>query len=290
MMSTLCPVCGKGELFKYTDWSELVFLIEYHLEKCSHCGTVMTSPLPDDAILLRFYKESYAFSWFTDHKWAKMRDARLRVREYRNILGKKILDFGGGFGYFSKAAREQMYDCLTFDPFVNKNHAEEGVWDTIVLLHVLEHVRDPLTLLMNLHRYLKPDGNLILAVPNLLSTGYQEVGMQWVWAQPPIAHIYHLTPNGIAALLERSGFVIENMTFRERWDANLYADLKCREKYHRLDLEWFTSPYAKHRLFQKYIAFRNSILRFDSLKHTMNDNDNMELSELCVVAKHIANV
>jgi glycosyltransferase involved in cell wall biosynthesis/phospholipid N-methyltransferase len=41
----------------------------------------------------------------------------------------------------------------------------EGQFDTIVCLNVLEHVRDPLAALANMHRALRPGGRLVLYVP-----------------------------------------------------------------------------------------------------------------------------
>jgi len=42
-------------------------------------------------------------------------------------------------------------------------------FDTIILMHVLEHVRDPVSVLKRIARHLSPKGKLILAVPNALS-------------------------------------------------------------------------------------------------------------------------
>lgn len=262
----------------------------YTLLQCNHCSTVMSNPLPDEATLQRFYKECYDFRWFGDHMWAKMRDARLRVREYSNYLGKRVLDFGGGFGYFSKAAREAGYESVTFDPYLNERKIEDGKWDSVVSLHVLEHSPDPLATLGLMRRSLKEGGNLIVAVPNFLSRGYQELGMNWIWAQPPLAHIYHFTPSGMTALLAQAGFNVEIISSCERWDANLYTDLQCRDKYSRLDAEWFVSPYANNRFFRKYVAIRNSILRFQGLKQASNNemNSKHNLSELQLVATRIS--
>lgn len=288
-MLVKCPVCRKGELAKYGEWSEEVFEVTYQLGECNSCGTVMTNPLPEETTLQRFYKQCYDFSWFNDHRWAKILDARQRVREYGPFLGKNILDYGGGFGYFSNAAREKGYHCITYDPYVNEHKLEEGTWDTVVSLHVLEHVRDPRATLNDMIKLLKPDGNLIIAVPNFNSQGYQELGMKWVWAQPPLAHIYHFTPKSIATILEQSGLIIHKIDTCERWDANSYVDIKCREKYHRLDMDWFTNRKAKYRLYQKYIALRNSILRFKGLKQADSHciTNSGQLSELFVIAKMV---
>jgi len=286
-MAVTCNICKNGNLERYGEWSAIVFDIVYTLSQCNHCGTVMSDPIPDEATLQRFYSECYDFRWFRDHIWAKMRDARLRVQEYRQFLGRRVLDFGGGLGYFSRAAREKGYESVTFDPYLNDHKIEVGVWDSVVSLHALEHVSDPVKMLGVIRNCLKQGGNVILAVPNFLSRGYQELGMSWVWAQPPIAHIYHFTPRGISALLEQSGFELEIISFCERWDANLYTDLKCRDKYILRDLEWAVSPYSKYRIFQKYVAIRNSLLRFEGLKNAKDKNTNSDdsLSEMYLIAK-----
>ncbi|GAB7027070.1 class I SAM-dependent methyltransferase [Geotalea toluenoxydans] len=246
----------------------------------------MTFPIPSDDCISRFYNDCYDFRWFADHLWAKMRDARIRIEEYRPFLGERVLDYGGGFGYFAKAATEAGFYSTTFDPYLNDHCVEQTAWDAVVAIHVLEHVSNPLNVLTKVKEFLKPQGHLILAVPNFSSAGYLKLGMQWVWAQPPIAHLYHLTPAGMAALLQRAGYTVVKMSTCERWDANSYTDIQARDKYYKFELQWFSKPFAKYRWSQKLIALRNSLLRFWALRHACaDDGANMTLSELYVIAK-----
>jgi glycosyltransferase involved in cell wall biosynthesis len=55
-------------------------------------------------------------------------------------------------------ARLDLEDEACFEPWV-------GRFDTVVCLNVLEHVRDPLRSLRNIHRALEPGGKLLLYVP-----------------------------------------------------------------------------------------------------------------------------
>lgn len=243
--------------------------------------------MPGNDVLSRLYAESFDYRWYQDHYGAKLRDCRERVREYESYLGRNVLDFGGGVGYLSAALRERGYDSVTYDPFCRKDDQKNGLWDTVIALHVLEHANDPDRTLCEMKELLGAGGNLIIAVPNAGGRGYRELGMQWVWAQPPLLHTIHFTASGLSALLQRNGFAIESLTFAERWDANLCTDLDRVKFYSILDQAWSRQPYNKFSLYRKGSALVSSLFRSIGL-HTARqgyDPTNTDYSELQVVAR-----
>lgn len=50
-----------------------------------------------------------------------------------------------------------------------ENYEPEGVFDTIIMEHILEHVDSPVPLLARVKKWLAPEGVLIIGVPNALS-------------------------------------------------------------------------------------------------------------------------
>lgn len=71
----------------------------------------------------------------------------------------------------------------------------DSVADTVVSLSVLEHLREPQTMLDEAFRILKPGGHLILQVP-------------WQWWIHEAPHDYfRYTPYGLQYLLGKSGFI-----------------------------------------------------------------------------------
>jgi SAM-dependent methyltransferase len=82
-----------------------------------------------------------------------------------------------------------------------------GSFDLIVLWHVLEHLDAPEEVLREIYRILKPDGFLVLEVPNLASLQARIFGKHWFHLDIP-RHLYHFTIEGLSYLLMRIGFAI----------------------------------------------------------------------------------
>lgn len=284
-MSKQCCICRDGILSGYTDLTWKIWDHNYGLVICSTCGCAFTDPLPSTQVLEQLYATSFNYRWYQDHIWAKFKDCRQRIIEYAPFLGRRVLDYGGGIGYFSQAAREAGYESRTYDPYAGKDQLEEQKWDTVVCLHMLEHVNNPDEAIVRLKDLLAEGGRLILVVPNFSSEGYRQLGMSWVWAQPPLLHIFHFTSSGLEKLLQRHGFKIICVSYHERWDANLQSDLIQVERFKKLDADWHRQPFNHLPVYRKFIALRNSFLRFKAFdKADANSfSSNTKLSELQIV-------
>lgn len=224
--------------------------VNYHLYQCQNCLSVFTLPLPDDATLQKLYREVFSYNWYQDFYSTKLRDCKDRIQEYLNLLSGDVLDFGGGHGYFAEAAIQKGFNADLYDPFCHQNQQKpnKNNYDVIVSLHVLEHSNNPDALLAEMKQYLKPNGRVILCVPNYESLGYKKHGMGWVWAQPPLMHISHFTAKGLKILLERHGFTDLEVSYHDRWDANVYAD--C---YHKKAFNWIDSLWHKSQKYPKWL-------------------------------------
>ncbi len=268
-MTELCWICRKGIPENYGEWHWEIENHNYNLKRCPACKSFFTNPLPDDVTLKKLYEKSFNYGWYHDHYNAKLRDCKIRILEYRNMIGPEVLDFGGGIGYFSEVARKMGFDAITYDPFLNKATSITGKWDTVVALHVLEHSNNLDDIIKQIKSYLKPDGKLILAVPNALSFGYKKLGMHWVWAQPPLLHIFHFTAAGLKMLLERHNFKVLNISYHERWDANIYSDVEHVQFSKLMDDAWAKKPYNSFKLYRKLVAHINTFRRFKGLEKSM---------------------
>lgn len=244
-----CPACGSAAqvLHDAGPWDRDGERFE--LARCNTCASLSTSPVPSEAVLASVYdpRAGYDYRWFRDHYPAKFLDALSRVHELRTEgigLGPRLIDYGGGLGYFARAARLYGYDAATYDPvYAAGATAPAGPVDSIVMAHVLEHCRDLDHVLRDTRRYLRPGGVLVVAVPNAESEGYRRLGLAWTWAQPPLVHVHHFTARGLTALLERHGYRVERLRYRERWDANRISDIRLRPLFRQLDRVYRRSPF-----------------------------------------------
>jgi 2-polyprenyl-3-methyl-5-hydroxy-6-metoxy-1,4-benzoquinol methylase len=80
----------------------------------------------------------------------------------------------------------------------------DDAFDRVSLFHVLEHTPDPVTVLRECRRVLKPGGVLVVGVPNFDSLVFSVVGDGWVGLQLP-THFQHFSPDSLAAAAERAG-------------------------------------------------------------------------------------
>lgn len=282
-----CPACGTGRLVAAGPENWSYWGVRYTLVQCADCGSATTDPSPDDSTVERVYRESFDYRWYRDHYDAKLADARSRITEYGERLGRHVIDFGGGLGYFSVAAKEAGYNSVTLDPFAEGGQSgDTKPADTVVALHVLEHSNDLDRTMQSICGLLKQGGHALIAVPNYLGTGYRSMGVQWVWAQPPLIHIHHFTAVGLIRLLERYGFSEFKVSYHDRWDANYVADVAEAATFHRRDVAWSRKPWARFSFYRRWVARRNARLRHIALVQSLGmDMPAEDRAELEVYAR-----
>jgi len=81
---------------------------------------------------------------------------------------------------------------------MRKNHI-------ITMWHFLEHTPDPREYLNKVRKWLKPDGLLVVDVPNYIGTDAQKTWDNWKGWQLPY-HLYHFTPMNLCDMLSKYGF------------------------------------------------------------------------------------
>ncbi len=148
-------------------------------------------------------------------------------REYRNLprlpKGGKLLDIGCGSGAFLQIAQSCGWDALGVDPDPKAvaNCQRQGLnvfqggidyfdgkgplFDVITLNHVIEHVHDPVAVLADCYRLLKPAGQLWLETPNIDSLGHGRYLKNWRGLEPP-RHLVLFNQNSLTTALNRVGF------------------------------------------------------------------------------------
>jgi 2-polyprenyl-3-methyl-5-hydroxy-6-metoxy-1,4-benzoquinol methylase len=82
-------------------------------------------------------------------------------------------------------------------------------YEAIVMNHVIEHVHDPVKLLMECRRILSPNGILIAVTPNIRSYGHRIFKLHWRGLEPP-RHILLYCQESLRCIAQKAGF--ENPT------------------------------------------------------------------------------
>jgi 2-polyprenyl-3-methyl-5-hydroxy-6-metoxy-1,4-benzoquinol methylase len=111
----------------------------------------------------------------------------------------------------------------------------DGSFDAVTLNHVIEHVHDPIALLVECRRILRSDGRLILVTPNIASWGHARFGRNWRGLEPP-RHLHLFSPKTLAETARRAGFArLEVRTASARAYYILLASLEQeRHDIHRI--------------------------------------------------------
>lgn len=181
--------------------------------------------LEDFFVGLEEYKESnYAFAPGDERKSGEeTRDAQRRFDQHRHlVLGKNIVDFGCGAGYFLQLAERHAIRASGVEISDRSllKLAEHGISghrsieevshsvDSLFLFHVLEHLPNPIETLKLLRQKLDPEqGRIVIEVPHardflLDYLKVKEFAVHTFWSQHLILH----TRDSLRKLLVHSGY------------------------------------------------------------------------------------
>jgi 2-polyprenyl-3-methyl-5-hydroxy-6-metoxy-1,4-benzoquinol methylase len=136
----------------------------------------------------------------------------------------RLLEIGCGSGEFLSHMQQSGWDVegIDFDAKAVENVREkyginarvgslenfryaEKSFDAITMNHVIEHVHDPVSLLQECYRILKPGGYLVLVTPNINSFGHQKFKTNWRGLEPP-RHIHIFSQATLRQCANKSGF------------------------------------------------------------------------------------
>ena len=235
-----CPACKSSKFNTILEAKDhLVSGEEFKISECFDCHLRFTNPIPDENEIGKYYQsdEYISHSGTSEGLINKLYQfvRNFTLRSKRNLVTKeselkagKILDIGCGTGEFLNTMSNAGWDVAGLEPdegarqrafsnFKLKVNPPEKLFelpanefDVIAMWHVLEHVHRLDDYMEQLSKILKPEGLLIIAVPNYTSydAGYYRGG----WAAYDVPrHLYHFAPYSVNTLLKRFHFQLLKM-------------------------------------------------------------------------------
>ena len=109
-------------------------------------------------------------------------------------------------------------------------------FDAITMSHLIEHVHDPLSLLRECRRILKPGGHLVMVTPNSGSWGHQRFGPNWMHLDPP-RHLHIFSGQSLHGLIGRAGFQLLSLSTTIRDADGLFIGNQSIERTGRHRME-----------------------------------------------------
>lgn len=202
--------------------------------QCVNCNLVFLSSF--DHINDSFYEESGMLNGnvdLKDYRIQSYKDDNRRASDLSSkILGKRVLDFGCGAGGFLKLISKQVEVAagVELDKVIRSAINEEGItcysnidniegeYDVITMFHVLEHLTNPIEILQQIQKYLAPNGQLIIEVPNAedaLLTLYRNSSFSdfTYWS----CHTFLYNNSTLRRIVEKAGFNVKLLKQLQRY-------------------------------------------------------------------------
>lgn len=232
-----CPICGSANIQKFLDCCDDCVTGEtFEIANCADCGFIFTQNFPDDTTIGRYYNTPAYISHSDTKKgiintvYHLVRETMLRKKaelteKYAPCKNGSLLDIGCGTGYYAATMQQRGWKTVGIEKnesaakFANEQHGvdvlapdelvrfEDGRFDAITLWHVLEHLQDLQLTVDTLKRILKPDGTLIVALPNQQSYDARHYMSHWAaWDVP--RHLWHFSPETFGLLMRKNGFKV----------------------------------------------------------------------------------
>jgi 2-polyprenyl-3-methyl-5-hydroxy-6-metoxy-1,4-benzoquinol methylase len=196
---------------------------------------LITSPQPSLENLGRYY-ESADYISHTDSKRSLFEKTyhfakSIALKNKLNLINSsssskgKLLDIGAGTGDFLLTAKESGWNTIGVEPsekakaiavkkgvkFTSSTEElESHTFDVITMWHVLEHVPNLENKIKELKRLVKPNGTIIIAVPNFKSYDAKYYGKFWAAYDVPI-HFWHFSKTAIKLLFEKEEIKLEKI-------------------------------------------------------------------------------
>ena len=202
--------------------------------KCNHCGLMYANPRLRDAD--QDMVKDYDPAWVLQHSEQRFDKESLQVRDYqktREFLKKsfpdrgKLIEIGSGFGHLLNYFKPDGWDVMGVEPnrggcqfsesefgiktipkTIEEAALAENSVDVVLMMHVIEHVPDPLGTFKEVYRILKPGGYFVLETPRYDTLMFRLLGKR----ERSIScdgHIYFFTADTFKKMATNTGFQVQ---------------------------------------------------------------------------------
>lgn len=250
-----CPICEGKNLADHLKVKDYFLSQEsFSVQKCEDCGFLLTNPRPAKENIGVYYKSENYISHSNKKQglFAGLYQVarKVNLESKYSILSKHTqvgtaLDIGAGTGHFLNHLENKGWKAQGIEPdkeaanFARENfnlqidseiklaELKNESFDLITMWHVLEHVHNLNERMSELAKLIKPEGLIILALPNPESFDANYYVKYWAAYDVP-RHLYHFRKRDVEDLAQKHNFSTEEI-YPMKLDAFYVALLS--EKY-----------------------------------------------------------
>ena len=261
-MNNKCPWCGSNKA-QINLWLKDEFLTkkDFHICECLNCGLLYTMPRPSKEKIGAYYKSDEYYSHqenkkgFVPRLYEAIKKINLKHKfrlASRDLPVGKLLDIGCGVGDFLHVAENKGWQCTGVEPSEEAREIarqrikgdllysedleqlSDQSFDLITMWHVLEHVDDLKWQVAQLQRLIKPNGRIVIAVPNYRSYDGRFYNAYWAAYDVP-RHLNHFNKTVLTKIFKTSGLSLVCMD-KLVWDAYYISFMSEQYKHHFMPL------------------------------------------------------
>jgi len=253
-----CSICGNEKFLtvhsysepdKYESWVGIQNVNRCWV-RCMKCGFYMQIRNYELSELEKIYKHGYRDKKFRgesiEHAFKRIINAEKSENESRYLWfamnieyteNKRVLDIGSGIGVWPHLLKRAEYDveCVEENEVsinflyeqlglscFNGLDSVSGQYDTVTLLHVLEHIEDPDSFLKKVRLLLKKGGHLFVEVPDSIEFSYLDQHHD----EFNSCHVAFYNMGSLYRIIEACGFNVVDMHL-EKTEARNLSRVMC---------------------------------------------------------------
>ncbi len=220
----------------------------YRIVLCQQCDFIYQDLILDEKGMQTLYED-----WI-DHQQSLHKKQTAETKLYRQYAGQiqtlarllkqrpdqaRILDYGMGWGYWSRMAQAHGFDVVGFElskqrreyarkmgvTVIDRLPAELAGFDCVYANQVFEHLPDPMQALVDICQQLKPEGIVYIRVPDGRGVVARLEQRGWSPELPelgaihPLEHINCFTRRTLLSFAAKAGLKPFNPPLRLNWDS-----------------------------------------------------------------------
>ncbi len=213
------------------------------LYRCRECATVQQPSLPDGVELVDLYREMSDSDYLAEERGRRLTSNWLLDLVERRRAPGRLLEIGCGHGLLLDEARRRGWEVrglelsersakhgrdryeldIREEPFEALGNEEDGCWDAVLMIDVLEHLDDPRAAIERIRKLLAPGGVLCVVTPDPGSLTAKLAGSRW-WGLLP-AHSYLIPRKTLRELIIGQGLILsDDVSLVRSFSARYWVD------------------------------------------------------------------